>query len=47
MLIVSVKNIESLSIPRPNPAVGGREYSNAVQNASSYINASSSPAALS
>ena len=47
MLLESVRNIVSLSTPRPQPAVGGRPYSRAVQKFSSTNMASSSPAALS
>ena len=47
MLFESVKNMASLSIPIPHPAVGGNPYSNAVQKLSSTNIASSSPAALS
>ena len=47
MLFESVRNIVSLSIPRPHPAVGGRPNSRAVQKFSSTNMASSSPAALS
>lgn len=47
MLIESVRNIVSRSMPIPQPAVGGKPYSKAVQKFSSTICASSSPAALS
>ena len=47
MLFESVRNIVSLSIPIPQPAVGGRPYSRAVQKFSSTNIASSSPASLS
>jgi hypothetical protein len=47
ILLESVKNIVKRSMPRPQPAVGGKPYSNAVQKFSSINCASSSPAALS
>ena len=47
ILFESVRNMVSRSIPRPQPAVGGRPYSRAVQKFSSTNIASSSPAALS
>ena len=47
ILLESVRNMVNLSIPRPQPAVGGRPYSSAVQKFSSTNIASSSPAALS
>ena len=47
MLQALVRNIVTRSIPMPQPAVGGRPYSSAVQNPSSTICASSSPASLS
>lgn len=47
MLLLSVKNMVNLSMPIPQPPVGGKPYSNAVQKFSSTICASSSPAALS
>ena len=47
MLFESVRNIVSLSTPRPHPAVGGRPNSRAVQKFSSTNMASSSPADLS
>lgn len=47
MLFESVRNIVKRSIPRPQPAVGGKPYSNDVQKFSSINCASSSPAALS
>lgn len=45
MLLESVKNIVNRSIPIPQPPVGGKPYSNAVQKFSSTSCASSSPAA--
>ena len=42
----SVSNIINLSIPIPNPPVGGRPISKAVTKSSSIIFASSSPASL-
>jgi hypothetical protein len=39
----SVSNIVRRSIPKPQPPVGGRPYSRAVQNVSSKAIASSSP----
>jgi len=39
----SVNNIVNRSIPKPQPAVGGKPYSKAVQNVSSKAIASSSP----
>ena len=47
MLFESVRNIVSLSTPKPHPAVGGRPNSRAVQKFSSTNMASSSPADLS
>lgn len=47
MLLESVRNMVSLSMPMPQPAVGGKPYSSAVQKFSSTNWASSSPAALS
>ena len=47
MLQALVRNIVTRSIPIPQPAVGGRPYSSEVQNPSSTICASSSPASLS
>ena len=47
MFAESVKNMVSLSMPRPHPPVGGRPYSRAVQKFSSITWASSSPASLS
>jgi len=47
ILLESVKNMVKRSIPRPQPAVGGKPYSNDVQKFSSINCASSSPAALS
>jgi len=47
ILLESVKNMVKRSIPRPQPAVGGKPYSNDVQKFSSINWASSSPAALS
>ena len=47
ILLESVRNMHNLSIPRPQPAVGGNPYSKAVQKFSSTNMASSSPAALS
>ena len=47
MLQALVRNIVTRSIPIPQPAVGGRPYSRAVQNPSSTTCASSSPASLS
>jgi hypothetical protein len=46
MLLLSVKNIVSLSIPIPHPPVGGRPYSKAVKKLSSISVASSSLANL-
>jgi hypothetical protein len=45
MLVVSVKSIVMRSMPMPQPPVGGKPYSSAVQNVSSMNMASSSPAA--
>jgi hypothetical protein len=39
----SVNNMVRRSIPKPQPPVGGRPYSRAVQNVSSKAIASSSP----
>merc|ERR1712142_594101 len=47
MLLLSVRNMVSRSIPIPHPAVGGSPYSREVQKFSSTHCASSSPAALS
>ena len=47
MLLLSVRNMVSRSMPSPKPPVGGRPYSKAVQKFSSTYMASSSPAALS
>ena len=47
ILLLSVRNMVSLSTPRPQPPVGGSPYSSAVQKFSSTNIASSSPAALS
>ena len=47
MLLESVRNIDTLSMPIPQPLVGGNPYSNATQKPSSTCCASSSPAALS
>lgn len=47
ILLESVKNMVKRSIPSPQPAVGGKPYSNDVQKFSSINWASSSPAALS
>lgn len=44
ILLLSVKIIAKRSIPIPQPAVGGKPYSSAVQKFSSIICASSSPA---
>lgn len=46
MLLESVRNMVSRSMPMPQPAVGGSPYSSAVQNVSSMNMASSSPSAL-
>uniref|UniRef100_A0A8W7PZG7 Uncharacterized protein n=1 Tax=Anopheles coluzzii TaxID=1518534 RepID=A0A8W7PZG7_ANOCL len=46
MLFESVRNMVSRSMPMPQPPVGGRPYSSAVQKFSSTSWASSSPAAL-
>lgn len=46
ILLESVRNMVRRSMPMPQPAVGGRPYSNAVQNVSSINMASSSPSAL-
>lgn len=46
MLLESVRNMAKRSIPMPQPAVGGRPYSSAVQKFSSINMASSSPAAF-
>lgn len=43
MFCESVNNIESRSMPNPQPPVGGNPYSRAVQNVSSKAIASSSP----
>lgn len=43
MFCESVNNIASLSMPIPQPPVGGNPYSRAVQNVSSKAIASSSP----
>ena len=47
ILFESVRNMVSLSMPIPQPPVGGSPYSRAVQKFSSTNIASSSPAALS
>ena len=47
MLDESVRNMVKRSMPRPQPPVGGRPYSRALQKVSSISCASSSPAALS
>lgn len=47
ILFELVKNIVKRSIPTPQPPVGGKPYSKAVQKFSSTAWASSSPAALS
>ena len=47
MLLESVKNMATRSMPMPQPAVGGRPYSSEVQKPSSRNMASSSPEALS
>lgn len=47
MLLLSVNIIVKRSIPMPQPPVGGRPYSRAVQKFSSINWASSSPASLS
>jgi len=47
ILLLSVRNMVSLSMPRPQPPVGGNPYSSDVQKFSSINIASSSPAALS
>lgn len=47
MFCESVNNIASLSMPIPQPPVGGNPYSRAVQNVSSKAIASSSPDCLS
>lgn len=46
MLLESVRSMVKRSIPMPQPAVGGRPYSSAVQKFSSINMASSSPAAF-
>lgn len=46
MLLESVRNMATRSMPMPQPAVGGSPYSSAVQKFSSINMASSSPAAL-
>lgn len=46
MLLESVRNIATRSMPMPQPPVGGSPYSRAVQKVSSMNMASSSPAAL-
>ena len=45
MLLESVRNMASLSMPMPHPPVGGSPYSRAVQKFSSMNIASSSPLA--
>jgi len=46
MLLTSASSIVILSIPMPQPPVGGKPYSRAVMKASSTFIASSSPPAL-
>lgn len=46
MLLESVRNMVTRSMPMPQPPVGGSPYSRAVQKVSSMNMASSSPAAL-